>query len=122
MLKEAAHLGHSDPAHQTRGKHFSMKTISFALVSASLLALTACGGGNKSTNTSTTNSTTVDPLANSGAGLETNLGTTESLGATNSTLGTTGTNSSITSNTSTGTGNGSISTSTNTTTTNTTTK
>jgi hypothetical protein len=34
-----------------------MKTISFALVSAGLLALTACGGGNKANNSTTATNT-----------------------------------------------------------------
>jgi hypothetical protein len=87
-----------------------MKTISFALVSAGLLALTACGGGNKSTNTSTSNSLASDPLANSST-LETDYGS-NGLGTTNSL----DTNLTTTTNSSSSLGNGS-STTTNTTTT-----
>ncbi|HEY0116726.1 MAG TPA: hypothetical protein VGB54_13510 [Allosphingosinicella sp.] len=65
-----------------------MKTISFALVSAGLLALTACGGGTKgNSSTNTTNSLASDPLANSST-YETELGG-NGLGTSNGTLGTT---------------------------------
>jgi hypothetical protein len=66
-----------------------MKTISFALVSAGLLALTACGGGTKgNSSTNTTNSLASDPLANSSTGFESELGG-NGLGTSNGTLGTT---------------------------------
>lgn len=94
-------MRHSGVANQ-RGK-LTMKTISFALVSAGLLALTACGGGNKANNsTTTTNTTGTTEIGNTSTLPPADLGTTNGTGtlggegnlSANTTLGNTSANTS----------------------------
>jgi hypothetical protein len=48
-----------------QGKAQTMKTVSIALVSASVLALTACGGGGKGNNSSSANTSSATEQVNS---------------------------------------------------------